>query len=219
LSRYECLAAACIMPFDVFTANEPVQLADDIKPLATDVENDYFPSFIVFSALAWAQERNRLTTDIWAELRTATYPHEYKNLHGKPRWSNKMNRKREKKCIQLDQPAWNPGGASATPQSRKNPVFDCAVALCTMQNALLVISNLTWLDLILPLKSVISTKSSPFLTSHWSKFVSIKKTSYTRIQGAYIFFANLNGKFITLLFFLLRNLLEMSPLLCKMIDF
>jgi hypothetical protein len=36
-----------------------------------------------------------------------------------------------------------PGGASATPQSRKNPVFDCAVALCTMQNALLVISNLT----------------------------------------------------------------------------
>jgi hypothetical protein len=25
----------------------------------------------------------------------------------------------------------------------ENPVFDCAVALCTMQNALLVISNLT----------------------------------------------------------------------------
>jgi hypothetical protein len=25
----------------------------------------------------------------------------------------------------------------------KNSVFDCAVALCTMQNALLVISNLT----------------------------------------------------------------------------
>jgi hypothetical protein len=25
----------------------------------------------------------------------------------------------------------------------KNPVFDCAVALCTMQNLLLVISNLT----------------------------------------------------------------------------
>jgi hypothetical protein len=36
-----------------------------------------------------------------------------------------------------------PGGASATPKSRKIPVFDCAVALCTMQNALLVISNLT----------------------------------------------------------------------------
>jgi hypothetical protein len=28
---------------------------------------------------------------------------------------------------------------------KKNPVFDCAVALCTMQNALLVISNLTCL--------------------------------------------------------------------------
>jgi hypothetical protein len=54
-----------------------------------------------------------------------------------------MNRKREKKCIQSNQPAENPGGASATPQSRKIPVFDCAVALCTMQNALLVISNLT----------------------------------------------------------------------------
>jgi hypothetical protein len=62
------------------------------------------------------------------------------------RWANKMSRKREKKCIQSDQPAWNPGGASATPQSLKYPVFDCAVALCTMQNALLVISNLTWLD-------------------------------------------------------------------------
>jgi hypothetical protein len=46
---------------------------------------------------------------------TAMYPHEYKNLHGKPRWANKMNRKRERKCIQSDQPAWNPGGASATP--------------------------------------------------------------------------------------------------------
>jgi hypothetical protein len=35
------------------------------------------------------------------------------------------------------------GKASATPQSRKNPVFDCTVALCTTQNASLVISNLT----------------------------------------------------------------------------
>jgi hypothetical protein len=61
------------------------------------------------------------------------------------RWANKTNRKREKECIQSDQPAWNPGGASATPQIRKVPVFDCAVALCTMQNALLVISNLTCL--------------------------------------------------------------------------
>jgi hypothetical protein len=60
------------------------------------------------------------------------------------RWANKMNRKREKKCIQSDQPAWKPGGALVTPQSRKIPVFDCAVALCTMQNELLVIRNLTW---------------------------------------------------------------------------
>jgi hypothetical protein len=27
----------------------------------------------------------------------------------------------------------------------KKPAFDCAVALCKMKNALLVISNLTWL--------------------------------------------------------------------------
>jgi hypothetical protein len=32
------------------------------------------------------------------------------------------------------------GGASASPQSRKIPVFGCAFALCTMQNSLLVIS-------------------------------------------------------------------------------
>jgi hypothetical protein len=30
----------------------------------------------------------------------------------------------------------------------KFPVFDCAVALCTMQNELLVICNLTWLDCV-----------------------------------------------------------------------
>jgi hypothetical protein len=36
---------------------------------------------------------------------TAMYPYEYKKLQGKPRWANKMNRKREKKCIQSDQPA------------------------------------------------------------------------------------------------------------------
>jgi hypothetical protein len=57
--------------------------------------------------------------------------------------SKQMNRKREKKYIQSDQPALKPGGASAAPQLRKNPVFDCAVALCTMQNELLVISNFT----------------------------------------------------------------------------
>jgi hypothetical protein len=55
-----------------------------------------------------------------------------------------MSRESEKKkYIQSDQPARKPGGASATQKSRKIPVFDCAVALCTMQNTLLVISNLT----------------------------------------------------------------------------
>jgi hypothetical protein len=33
--------------------------------------------------------------------------------------------------------------ASQIPQSRKIPVFDCSVALCTMKNESLVISNLT----------------------------------------------------------------------------
>jgi hypothetical protein len=54
-----------------------------------------------------------------------------------------MSREREKKYIQSDQPALKPGGASAKPKLQKIPVFDCAVALCTMQNELLVISNLT----------------------------------------------------------------------------
>jgi hypothetical protein len=57
--------------------------------------------------------------------------------------SKKNEQKEREKCIQSDQPASNPGVALATPQSRESPVFDCAVALCTMQNALLVISNLT----------------------------------------------------------------------------
>jgi hypothetical protein len=33
------------------------------------------------------------------------------------------------------------GDAFATPQPRKIPVFDCDVALCTMRNELLVISD------------------------------------------------------------------------------
>jgi hypothetical protein len=45
-------------------------------------------------------------------------------------------RERERKIHPSNQPALNPGGASATPKSRKIPVFDFAVALCTMQNAL-----------------------------------------------------------------------------------
>jgi hypothetical protein len=95
------------------------------------------------------QKRHRPPPDKTSghNFETAMYHHEYKNFHGKPRWAGKMNREREKKYTQSDQPAWKHGGASATPKSRKIPVFDCAVALCTMQNALLVISNLTRLDL------------------------------------------------------------------------
>jgi hypothetical protein len=55
-----------------------------------------------------------------------------------------MNRKRERKnAYSQTSRLETPERASATPQSRKVPVFDFAVALCTMQNALLVISNLT----------------------------------------------------------------------------
>jgi hypothetical protein len=94
------------------------------------------------------QKKHRHPPDMTSglSLDTVMYPHEYKNLHKNSRWANKMKRKREKNYIQSDQPDWNPGGASATPWPRKNPVFDYAAALCTMQNELLVISNLTWLD-------------------------------------------------------------------------
>jgi hypothetical protein len=51
--------------------------------------------------------------------------------------------KKRKKYIQSDQLAKKTGGAAVAPLSRKNPVFDCAVALCTMKNAILVISYLT----------------------------------------------------------------------------
>jgi hypothetical protein len=71
-------------------------------------------------------------------MSTKTYT---ENPDERARWAE---RKRKIKYIQSDQPAWKPGGASATPKSRKIPVFDYAVALCTMQNELLVISNLTW---------------------------------------------------------------------------
>jgi hypothetical protein len=57
---------------------------------------------------------------------------------------SKQNEQKERKnTYSQNQPASKPGGASATPFLRTIPVFDCAVALCTMQNALLVISNLT----------------------------------------------------------------------------
>jgi hypothetical protein len=65
----------------------------------------------------------------------------------KTHMSKQNEQKVRKKYMQSDQPAWNTGGASAKPYSRKIPVFDYAVALCTMQNALLVISDLTWFEI------------------------------------------------------------------------
>jgi hypothetical protein len=57
---------------------------------------------------------------------------------------SKQNEQKEREKMHTVRPAGlKPGGASATPKSRKNPFFDCAVALCTIQNALLVINNLT----------------------------------------------------------------------------
>jgi hypothetical protein len=44
----------------------------------------------------------------------ALYTHECKNFHWNTRWTNKMNKREKKKNIQSDQPAWKPGGASAT---------------------------------------------------------------------------------------------------------
>jgi hypothetical protein len=53
------------------------------------------------------QKRHRPLPDKTSGLSfdTAMYPHEYKNLHRKPRGAGKMNRKREKKYIQSEQPA------------------------------------------------------------------------------------------------------------------
>jgi hypothetical protein len=47
-----------------------------------------------------------------------------------------LKEQKEGKKIHTVRPAGLTGEASATPLSRKNPVFGCAVALCTMQNAL-----------------------------------------------------------------------------------
>jgi hypothetical protein len=91
-------------------------------------------------------------------------------------WANKMNRKREKKYIQSDQPSWKPGGASATPQSRKFPVFDCAVSLCTMWNALSVINILTWLNLI---SQNVSWFDRLRVTNVWAALSSDEQTKWT----------------------------------------
>jgi hypothetical protein len=53
------------------------------------------------------QKRHRPPHDKTSGLSydTALYPHEYKNLHEDSYISKKMNKKREKKYIQPDQPA------------------------------------------------------------------------------------------------------------------
>jgi hypothetical protein len=62
---------------------------------------------------------------------------------------SKQNEQKERKKIHTVRPAsLKPRRSFSYTAITKKSCFDCAVALCTMQNALLVISNLTWLDLI-----------------------------------------------------------------------
>jgi hypothetical protein len=57
--------------------------------------------------------------------------------------SKKMNKKREKKKIHTARPAGLKTRRNFSfTITTKVPVFSCADALCTIQNALLVISNL-----------------------------------------------------------------------------
>jgi hypothetical protein len=57
---------------------------------------------------------------------------------------SKQNEQKEKEKIHTVRPAGLKTRRSFSYTIiTKNPVFDCAVALCTMQNAKLVISNLT----------------------------------------------------------------------------
>jgi hypothetical protein len=53
------------------------------------------------------------------------------------------NKEREKKTYIQKSRLKNQKELQLHHNYKKNPVFDCAVALCTMQNALLVKSNLT----------------------------------------------------------------------------
>jgi hypothetical protein len=77
---------------------------------------------------------------------TAMYPHEYKNLHGNSRWVNKMNKKRERNTYSQTSRLENPEDLQLRNDHENS--FNCAVALCTMKNKLLVVSNLTWLELL-----------------------------------------------------------------------
>jgi hypothetical protein len=58
---------------------------------------------------------------------------------------SKQNEQKEREKIHTVRPAGlKPRRSFSYTITTKTPVFDCAVALCTMKNALLVISNLTW---------------------------------------------------------------------------
>jgi hypothetical protein len=76
----------------------------------------------------------------WLELSTETYT--------KTRWANKI--KIKKKEIHIVRPAGLKIRRSFSYTIiTKNSCFDCAVALSTMKNELMLISNLTWLDFTL----------------------------------------------------------------------
>jgi hypothetical protein len=84
--------------------------------------------------------------DIWAKLRYGDVPLWVQKLTRKFKKS-KQNEQKEREKIHTVRPAGLKTRRSFSYTIiTKIPVFDCAVALCTMQNWLLVISNLTWLD-------------------------------------------------------------------------
>jgi hypothetical protein len=51
---------------------------------------------VIKRLVLWKRHRPPPETTSGLSFDTTMYPHEYKNFHGKPRWANKMNRKREK---------------------------------------------------------------------------------------------------------------------------
>jgi hypothetical protein len=83
----------------------------------------------------------------WLSFDTALFLHEYTLLHENSRWANKRNKKREKSTYSQTSRLENPEKLQLLHNHERNPVFDCAVALSTLQNALLAITRnkLTWL--------------------------------------------------------------------------
>jgi hypothetical protein len=63
--------------------------------------------------------------------------------HEKLQMSKENYKKRERKIHTVRPAGLKTRRSFSYTKITKNPVFDCAVALCTMQNALLVISNMT----------------------------------------------------------------------------